>query len=636
MKYIALICVFVAGRYYLFGQPPSVDDIKSKIASASHDSVRAENYYLLSRIAGTKDINQAKVYADSGYFFYRRIGHEAGMQQRNYIEATFAYSQGNYPVALDNGLKYNDWAVRSGNIEREWYAASMLAMCYRETGDYTKGIQASLRGIDIGLQLNRDDENGFFYNELGNLYSTLKQWDEAYTYLKKSYDLAVSTKFPQGQSVSLRNLAANAIERKQLDEAHHYIVQSIAIDSAGGYLQGLSRSYQSLARLNELTTPPEKAIASWRKSMSYLNSASDPYDFAVIYQGLARNYLIKNNLDSVEKYIQYSNLKANTLKAVDFISEQKRIEAAMYEKKGDYKRAFVTLQSYIEKNTEQLNADIAHQITGLNVRYETSRKENEIALLTSEKTLNAAKLKSARILILFAVSGLLIFSLLSYYIYRLWSRTKTQNAVIAKSLLEKETLIQEIHHRVKNNLQFISSLLNLQARTVEDEVALTALKESQDRVRSMALIHQNLYQQEDFSAINSKTYFELLIQNLFKSYNISPERIKLVTRIESLQVDVDTMIPLGLVMNELISNALKHAFTDQAQGAIEVNLTEEAGALMLKVSDDGKGLNSQISSNSLGFRLINAFKSQLQADLEIKNDHGTTVVFKINNFKKAS
>lgn len=636
MKNLALICVVMACSTKLFAQPPSIDAIKRKIVTAPHDSIRAENYYILSRLTGSKDVQQAKIYADSGYYYYQRMGHDAGMHQRTYIEATFAYSQGNYAQALENGLRYNDWAIGSGNIEREWYAASMLAMCYRETGDYTKGIQASLRGIDIGHQLKRDQENGFFYNELGNLYSTLKQWDEAYQYLKKSYDLAVSTQFPQGQSVSLRNLAANAIERKQLDEANHYILQSIAIDSTGGFLQGLSRSYQSLAKLYELNTPADKAIAAWRKSLSYLNSASDPYDYAMIYQGLAKNYLLKNNLDSVEKYIQYSNLKANTLKAVDFVSEQKRIESALYEKKGDYKLAFSTLKSYIEKNTEQLNADIAHQITGLNVKYETTQKENEIALLTSEKALNEAKLKSARTQIGFAIAGILIFSLLSYYIYRLWTRTKIQNAVIAKSLLEKETLIQEIHHRVKNNLQFISSLLNLQARTVEDQVALSALKESQDRVRSMALIHQNLYQQDDFNSINSKTYFELLIQNLFKSYNISPERIKLVTHIDSLRVDVDTMIPLGLVMNELISNALKHAFTDHGQGAIMVSLTEDKGALILKVSDDGKGVNSEASSNSLGFRLINAFKSQLQADLEIRNDHGTTVVFKINNFKKAS
>ncbi len=163
----------------------------------------------------------------------------------------------------------------------------MLAMCYREIGDYAEGIKLSLRGIAIGLQLNKDHENGFFYNELGNMYSSLKQWDEAHKYFKKSLELAVSTKFPPGQSVSLRNLAKNAMDRNNPDEAKEYIFQSMTIDSTISWDLGRSRSYQSLAKLYESKSDSLTSIQYYRLALQYLHPDTDHYDLAVSYQGLS-------------------------------------------------------------------------------------------------------------------------------------------------------------------------------------------------------------------------------------------------------------------------------------------------------------------------------------------------------------
>ncbi|MEP7322136.1 MAG: histidine kinase dimerization/phosphoacceptor domain -containing protein [Saprospiraceae bacterium] len=638
MKKVWVFILFSFLSLLVNGQTPSPDELLKKLHHAGSDSVKAATYYELVKASRNSDIQKAKQYLDSGYYYFKKSGDIAGMEQRNYIEATLAYTQGDYVHALQNGLKYDAWTKSTGDIEKEWYAVSMLAMCYRETGDYPKGIKSSLRGIEIGLQLNRDEENGFFYNELGNLYSTLQQWDEAYKYLKKSYDLAISTKYPAGQSVSLRNLAANALERKRFDNARSYIMESMDIDASIGSQQGQCRSLQSLARLFELKSEPDSAILSLRKALTFLSATSDPYDFATIYQGLAKNYLSKNKLDSVLHYIQWSSQKASKSNQVAFISEQKRIEAAAFEKKGDYKKAFDALKSYVDKNGEQITSDITHQIAGLNVQFDTKRKEDEIALLTTGKELSETKLRVARQTSIGLGIGALLFSALALGIYLLFKKTKSQNTQIQKALSEKETLIREIHHRVKNNLQFISSLLNLQSRHVVDTAAFNALKEGQNRVKSMALIHQNLYQEDNLTGIETKKYFESLMQNLFQSYNISPDKIKLITHIDTLQIDVDSMIPLGLIMNELISNALKYAFPESNTGTITVNLSEQKGSLILKVADNGIGMPvNKINTvgQSFGYRLINAFKSQLDAVLEIKNEHGTEVVMHIKNYKKA-
>jgi len=290
-------------------------------------------------------------------------------------------------------------------------------------------------------------------------------------------------------------------------------------------------------------------------------------------------------------------------------------------------------------NDSLLNLEITGQVHQLELGYQTEQKERAIQLLNTNNALAQSNLKTARLQTYGLGVILLIFSILLVSIYRLLRKTRIQNVYIQKTLSEKETLIKEIHHRVKNNLQFVSSLLNLQARQVEDEKTLSILKEGQNRVRSMALIHQNLYQEQNLTGIEIKKYFEVLIQSLFQSYNISPGRIQLQSNIDPMQLDVDTMIPLGLIVNELISNALKYAFPDERHGLIKVSLVEESGTLVLLVSDNGIGIHTDHKGqlgNSFGYRLIQAFKTQLDAKLEIETDQGTSVTLKINDYKKAS
>lgn len=211
--------------------------------------------------------------------------------------------------------------------------------------------------------------------------------------------------------------------------------------------------------------------------------------------------------------------------------------------------------------------------------------------------------------------------------------------MITQSLADKEILLKEIHHRVKNNLQFVLSLLSLQSRQTEDQTAHAALKEGQNRIKSMAVIHQNLYQEDNLTGIEVKDYFERLATGLFNSYNISPDRIRLNTEIQDVHLDVDTFIPLGLIVNELVSNSLKHAFGPNDQGIITVSLKELGDQLELCVSDDGFGMPDQDSldlQKSFGFRLINAFIPKLDASLIINGQEGTEVKLEIKKYEKVA
>jgi len=203
-----------------------------------------------------------------------------------------------------------------------------------------------------------------------------------------------------------------------------------------------------------------------------------------------------------------------------------------------------------------------------------------------------------------------------------------KNIELTRLNKQNEMLIKEIHHRVKNNLMVISSLLNLQARQIKDKGYLEIFKESQNRARSMALIHERLYQGSDLKRIDFGDYIQTLARELFNTYVKKPGIIDLQIDVEDVMLDTDIAVPLGLVVNELISNSLKHAFPSDKTGKITIKLEEDYGKYILIVSDDGIGLPPDLDytrTKSLGMQLIHALTSQINGKIDINGSNGTTI-----------
>ncbi len=197
---------------------------------------------------------------------------------------------------------------------------------------------------------------------------------------------------------------------------------------------------------------------------------------------------------------------------------------------------------------------------------------------------------------------------------------------IQRSLQEKEMLLKEIHHRVKNNLMIIASLLNLQSRYIKDKKALSIFKESQSRANSMALIHEKLYRSTDLKRINFGEYIKTLSTDLFRTYVGDPSRVRLNIDVEDVMLDINTSIPLGLILNELVSNSLKHAFPDERTGEINVVFTLTNDEYQLKVSDTGIGFPPDLdyrNTDSLGMQLVTSLTSQIDGELELDTTKGT-------------
>jgi len=197
---------------------------------------------------------------------------------------------------------------------------------------------------------------------------------------------------------------------------------------------------------------------------------------------------------------------------------------------------------------------------------------------------------------------------------------------LRSSLKEKEVLLKEVHHRVKNNLQIVSSMLNLQMEKLSDAKAIELFKESQNRVRSIALFHEKLYQSRDLGRVEIADYLKGLANGLFATYGVNPDDIVLAVDTEDIPLGVDAAISCGLIVNELVSNSLKHAFPERRKGQVEVTLRSAGTDVVLEVADNGAGFPANLdfrSPGTLGLKLVAIFAEQVGGTMDLTREHGT-------------
>ncbi len=535
--------------------------------------------------------------------------------------------------------KYIEWSLNKKAINRLAPAYMAKANLYSDQNQYDKSMGAVTQSIRYYDELK--DTLGIIIanGKMGYLLSETQRLNDAITYHYKALALALDIKDTIEIATAYSNIGLVFEKQLLFDSALFYFKRSEHLSILQQDAYSLSFDRYNIGNILLKQNKLQEATAYLTAAHTTAIKSEVPGQIIDSQLLLATLYLQQNRTkEGIQLMEEILKMYPDEINLKNLVETHHSLQEA-YQRTGDLPKAMYYLQNWAMLNDSLLNLEITRQVHQLELGYQTEQKERAIQLLNTTNALAQSNLKAARLQTYGLAVILLVFIILLAGIYRLLRKTRVQNVYIQKTLSEKETLIKEIHHRVKNNLQFISSLLNLQARQVDDEKTLSILKEGQNRVRSMALIHQNLYQEQNLTGIEIKKYFELLIQSLFQSYNISPGRIQLQTNIEAMQLDVDTMIPLGLIVNELISNALKYAFPGERQGIITVSLVEEAGSLVLVVADNGIGIltdpNGELG-NSFGYRLIQAFRTQLDAKLEIETDQGTSVTLKINDYKKAS
>lgn len=319
--------------------------------------------------------------------------------------------------------------------------------------------------------------------------------------------------------------------------------------------------------------------------------------------------------------------------------------------RGNYKDAYEVSQLLKQAN-DSLAANEARQlILQERLHYDSLRQAESTMAYEKDLMQKQHVIESSRQIMYLVMAALALVILLALAFYRNYRNTRKANRIIAEqqqeteekkriievSLAEKETLLKEIHHRVKNNLQIISSLLNLQASRTSDENLKRIMGEARNRISSMALMHQKIYQSGNLSTVDFQAYITQMAQSIDSNFNNEKKEIRQHINTNGIALDIDTSIPLGLIINELLTNSYKYAFEGRKTGNIHLTLSEKNETeLELHVSDDGKGLPPGFDPSrldSLGLKLVKGLAGQVKGKVRFENDNGTHCII---DFKKPS
>ncbi len=336
---------------------------------------------------------------------------------------------------------------------------------------------------------------------------------------------------------------------------------------------------------------------------------------------LTGNYLYQNQFEKALFHNQLVKQLSQKLDAKYEYAQALRYDALIHKETGQFELAFNELYHYNEFYQDTLMSKIQlEQAEEMKAKYEADKKETQIALQDTQ-------LSRERFMFWTVAAGLVAALIAGFLLFNLTRRLRKRNE-------EKEFLIKEIHHRVKNNLQILSSLLHLQSRQITDATALDAVREGQNRVDAMGLIHQKLYMGDNVAKVEMKDYLQQFGQNMLDSFGLEDDRVQIQYELEPLYLDVDTAIPLGLIINELVTNSLKYAFPDGRSGKISIGLwKDEKNRLCLKVSDDGVGQNgAEYIKGSTGFgaNLVQMLSKKLKGKpevLKVEQGYSTLIAF---------
>ncbi|MEQ8905605.1 histidine kinase dimerization/phosphoacceptor domain -containing protein [Ekhidna sp.] len=505
-------------------------------------------------------------------------------------------------------------------------AKSMLAIVYDIQG---KVEESALLYLDVAKFYetnNNQAELSKTYNNLGVLFYYNGDTEKSFEYYKKSIDIDAALGDSLGVARSLINLAAIANTYGEWEKAFRYLKrgEKIAVfqDENGEVIRAIN---EALANNYIYQYKYDSALIYLNKAIRAFKQVGDNHSILSNLNGMIIVWRELGNYTKAENYLIEAEDLATIYDDQYLRKKRNEIAAELFDKKGDYQKAYSYLTKYLADNDSITSNERIRITSELEEKYQAEQKENEIAQLQIQQQQS----KNQRNVLLLISALVVMGAIMLYILFR--SKSKA-NAIISKSLAEKETLLKEIHHRVKNNLQVVSSLLSMQSRFITDKNALGAVNEGQSRVESMALIHQKLYQENNLSGVNAKEYIEDLAEILKNSYR-TDSTIEFKYDVEDLTIDVDTIIPIGLILNELICNSLKHAYPNESEGTISIKLKEENKQLHLAVTDNGVGSSGESSEKSFGMVLIDSLALKLKATLQITSDKGTSTILNINKYK---
>ena len=588
---------------------------------------------------------------------------------------------------LDEVNIYLNTSEKSGDSTAINNYKLMQSQIYYDLGDYDKSVAIANDLYKVKDKLD-PQTNRVMLDLIDNNYSQLKLYGKQVEIRQEKRDLGFS------ENITFYDIYSNlGLHRKAMED---YIMDmKKTIDNSDLY--GLAEYNNNVGRYLLLDKSSSVALSNFKKAKGYidvyLNDVTQvktekelqdakilkgiiegnigksylqlkqfeealPYlenSIALIEEnniGLYSEDVIENSLALADCHLQLENFqkakdilneKLRPIK-IEHIIKKNRLLAAYFDKIEDYKNASFYLKKNVRIadsiNTNDSSLKKQQLSTVAKYEIENSKRMIDAQKMEMERARNEMQAKDEQINLVFIS---LIFTLLGFagLVYAYLKSIKNQRLIaeqkhiIENSLVEKDSLLKEIHHRVKNNLQMVSSLLSLQTKNTRSKAAIEALEEGKSRVKAMALIHQKLYQNDDLSVIEMQGYIESLVNSVQSVFKKGGHNINITIDAEGVELDIDRAIPFGLILNELVSNTFKYAFPEgDENGKIYIHLRKNGDQGFFEYTDNGVGLSEdseERANSSMGVRLMKRLVNQLQSTLNIdKTTDGVRFWF---NFK---
>lgn len=527
---------------------------------------------------------------------------------------------------------------------KESFVLNDIAIAYHYRGIY----ELALRKHYEALALRQKDSDKKLlaqsYNNIGLLYRARKDYTHAVDFLHHSLQLKKEINDEQGIVNTTLNIGSCFQFMKKFDSAYYY----------ANLTEKLARKYEKTGDINGAVCNKGTALKGLQKFseagpllLQALEQGKKDNNTSIILtclQGLGDIYYSQKQLQKALLYYREgADIAIASGRWKEQLSSFLGTIADCYAALQQYDEAYHYSRKYQNLQDTLLNEENLRHINEMNVLYETEQKQKQISQLNEDVTkgtiANKQRIKERNYLLLSSL--LLLLLLVVIYISYHHNRKKTaklheQKQLLEKALADKDVLLKEIHHRVKNNMQIVSSLLDLQSISTKDSQAAEAMKEGKNRVHSMALIHQNLYQHDNLKGINAREYIGQLLIHLKDSYNISATSVQIITTIDDLNIDLDTMIPIGLMLNELITNVFKYAVPNTTHPVLDIALQQKNNTLYLKVKDNGPGFayaDDFKTTKTFGLKMVRAFAQKLKASIAVDNSQGALIELFITKYK---
>ncbi len=508
------------------------------------------------------------------------------------------------------------------------HAYSSFGVIYKIRGDFAKSLENFFKALTIYEKQKNEYRILVQYSGIASVYYYQNDLQKALTYYLKAIDLSKKLGDEQIESNNLCNVAGLYNSLGEFDKAEKCLLRALEIDREMKNEIGMTHE---LADLGELYFD----MKQYAKSLTFAGDALALAERIGYRDILPSCYLLSGRL-----YMKLNNKKqaeACVLKALKLAEESDEIHFKMlaeltlsdfYDREGKTKESLTHFRKYIQYKDSMFNEENTRKSVESEMTYKFDKKqaalkfehEKEIYELEAENKLH----KQLRLFLIIFIGLILVLLVIGK---RAYDNKKKIAEFMSSENMRKEVLLQEVHHRINNNLQIISSLLTLQANSADNEKLQEYLLQSQNRIQSLSVLHELLYQNDSPLKINMRDYLNKVLDFHKEVINTLPFEIDMSVEVEEVSFPTKVAVPLALIINELVTNAIKYAFSNGDKGWISVSLLQlEKNKWKLKVSDSGKGLpdDSQMRANSLGLRLTSIMAKQIKASITRHNSPGAT------------